>query len=69
MERDSMKHTSTDGLAARIGDAMRSYDYVASMDFGSSDGSCTKAARDIVENGIVVALCKTAFATMPTVTD
>ena len=55
-ERNSIKHASTDELASRIGDAMRSYDHVASMDFGSFDGSCTEEVRSIAENAILISL-------------
>ena len=47
-------------LARRVGKRMRSFDYMASMDFGLFDGSCTRESRDIAENITVVALCKDA---------
>ena len=59
-EWNSAKHASTDELAFRVGDAKRSHDYAASMDFGSFDGSCTSEVRSIVENAILISLCKTA---------
>ena len=38
---------------------MRRCDFMASMDFGSYDGSCTQELRTMVENALIVALVKT----------
>ncbi|CAE7242112.1 ACS [Symbiodinium sp. CCMP2592] len=40
----------------RMGEILRNYDYVSSMDFGAFDGSCTKECRDLIENDIIVSM-------------
>ena len=59
-EERSIKHETPEVLAARVCRRACDFDYVASMDFGSFDGSCTKEIRDIVENSVLVALLKEA---------
>ncbi|OLP74603.1 hypothetical protein AK812_SmicGene45810 [Symbiodinium microadriaticum] len=59
-EGRSIKHAEPEEVADRVGSRARKFDYVASMDFGSFDGSCTNEVRDIVENSIIVALLKEA---------
>ena len=39
-----------------MGQYLRGYDFVASMDFGSFDGSCTTEIRRIIENSIIGSL-------------
>ena len=57
-EERSIKHADPEELARRVGQRAGKFDYAASMDFGSFDGSCTKEVRDIVENAIIVAVMK-----------
>ena len=55
-EKRSIKHASMQELGRRAGEMMRCYDFIASMDFGAFDGSCTSEVRSIVENDIIVSM-------------
>ena len=55
-EQRSIKHASPREVARRAGEFLRNYDFVASMDFGAFDGSCTSEVRNLIENDIIVSL-------------
>ncbi|CAE7838719.1 unnamed protein product, partial [Symbiodinium microadriaticum] len=55
-EQRSLKHASRREFGRRMGEILRNYDYVSSMDFGAFDGSCTKECRDLIENDIIVSM-------------
>ena len=55
-EKRSIKHASMQELGRRAGEMMRCYDFIASMDFGVFDGSCTSEVRSILENDFIVSM-------------
>ncbi|CAE7945643.1 unnamed protein product, partial [Symbiodinium sp. KB8] len=55
-EQRSLKHATRREFGRRMGEILRNYDFVASMDFGAFDGSCTKECRDLIENDIILSM-------------